>query len=50
MPEYRLLKNRTRFSSTLDNDVYRRLKEYVEKTGVPMSKVLDKAVETYLRK
>lgn len=48
MAEYRLLKNRTRFSSTLDNDIYRRLKKYVDKSDIPMTKILDKAVTMYL--
>lgn len=48
MAEYRELKNRTRISSTLDNDIYRRLKEYSEKTDIPITKILDKAVIMYL--
>lgn len=48
MAEYRELKNRTRISSTLDNDIYKRLKEYSSKSDVPLSKILDKAVVMYL--
>lgn len=48
MAEYRELKNRTRISSTLDNDIYRRLKEYSDKTDIPITKILDKSVAMYL--
>lgn len=48
MAEYRELKNRTRISSTLDNDIYRRLKEYSDKSDIPITKILDKAVVMYL--
>ena len=48
MPDYRELKNRTRISSTLDNEVYRKLKEYSDKTSVPISKILDKSVLMYI--
>lgn len=49
MPEYRELKNRTRISSTLDNEIYRKLKKYSDKSGVPISKILDRAVISYLK-
>ena len=48
MPEYRELKNRTRISSTLNNEIYKRLKEYSDKSDIPITKILDKAVEMYL--
>ena len=48
MPDYRELKNRTRISSTLDNEVYKKLKESSDKTTVPISKKLEKAVLMYL--
>lgn len=48
MAEYRELKNRTRISSTLDNDVYHKLKEYADKTSIPITKILDKAISMYL--
>lgn len=48
MPEYRELKNRTRISTTLDNDIYRRLKEYADQSYVPITKILDQAVMMYL--
>lgn len=48
MPDYRELKNRTRISSTLDNDVYNRLKKYANKSDIPITKILDKAITMYL--
>lgn len=48
MPEYRELKNRTRISSTLNNEIYKRLKEYSDKSDIPITKILDKAVAMYL--
>lgn len=48
MAEYRDLKNRTRFSSTLDKELCQRLKEHSEKTSIPISKIIDKALEMYL--
>lgn len=49
MPDYRELKNRTRFSSTLDNDVYKMLKEYSTKSHISITKILDMAVLSYIR-
>jgi hypothetical protein len=49
MPDYRELKNRTRISSTLDNDIYKMLKEYSAKSDIPITKILDKAVSAYIR-
>lgn len=49
MPDYRELKNRTRFSSTLENDVYKMLKDYSAKSDIPITKILDKAVLMYIR-
>lgn len=48
MPEYRKLKNRTAMSVTLENEIYERLKEYSQKTSVPITRILDKAVIMYL--
>ena len=48
MPDYRELKNRTRISSTLDNEVYKKLKEFSDKTSVPVTKILDKAILMYI--
>lgn len=48
MPEYRELKNRTRISSTLDNEIYKKLKQYSDKSDIPISKILDRSVMMYL--
>lgn len=37
------LKNRVRFSTTLDIDVEKKLKEYSKQTSIPISKLTDKA-------
>lgn len=42
------LKNRTAISTAIDKDLYRRLKEYSEKTSIPISKLIDKAIAMYL--
>lgn len=38
------LKNRVRFSTTLDKEVEKKLKEYSKKTMIPISKLLDIAI------
>lgn len=48
MAEYRKLKNRTAMSVTLENEIYKRLKDYSEKTSIPITRILDKAVIMYL--
>lgn len=48
MPEYRELKNRTRISSTLDNEIYKKLKDYSDQSGIPITKILDRAVTMYV--
>lgn len=42
------LKNRTAISTAVDKELYKRLKEYSEKTSIPISKLIDKAIATYL--
>lgn len=37
------LKNRVRFSTTLDKDVEKKLKEYSKQSLIPISKLADKA-------
>lgn len=44
------LKTRTRFSTTLDKDVEKRLKEYSKKTMIPVSKIVDAAIKDYIDK
>jgi hypothetical protein len=42
------LRNRTPVGSAIDNELYRELKEYSLETGIPVSKLLDKAIKLYL--
>ena len=42
------LRNRTQFSSTLKNEIFKKLRDYSNETGVPMTRVLDSAVSSYL--
>lgn len=44
------LKNRVRFSSTLSPEVDKALKEYSQKTMVPISKILDMAITEFVNK
>lgn len=48
MPTNRGLKNRTAISTAIDNELYKRLKEYSEKTSIPISKLFDKSVAMFL--
>lgn len=43
------LKNRERFSTTLDKAIVKELKEYSERTMIPISKILDKAISEYIK-
>ena len=43
------LKNRVRFSSTLSPEVDKALKEYSQKTMIPISKIIDVAIMEYLK-
>ena len=42
------LKNRVRFSTTLNKEVEKRLKEYSEQTLIPISKIVDNALLAYI--
>lgn len=42
------LKNRTRFSSTIEPTIYKNLQDYSEQSSVPISKIIDKAIILYL--
>lgn len=44
------LKNRVRFSSTLSPEVDKALKEYSQKTMIPISKMLDMAITEFVNK
>lgn len=48
MTTNRGLKNRTAISTAVDNDLYKRLKDYSEETGIPISKLFDKSIAMYL--
>lgn len=43
------LKNRTPIGSAVDKKLYEELKEYSKISGVPISKLLDKAIELLLK-
>jgi len=43
------LTKRTAFSNAIRSDLYDRLKDYSEKTSIPISKLLDKAIESFLQ-
>ena len=42
------LKNRVAISTAINNEIYEKLKDYSNKTGIPISKILDKAILMYL--
>ena len=42
------LKNRVRFSTTLNKEVEKKLKEYSEQTLIPISKIVDNALLAYI--
>jgi predicted DNA-binding ribbon-helix-helix protein len=44
----KILKTRTQFTSTLENNLYAALKELSGETKVPISKLLDEAVRSLL--
>lgn len=44
------LKNRVRFSTTLDKKTVQALKDYSNETMIPVSKIVDVAVQEYLDK
>ena len=43
------LKNRTAISNAVDTTLYNKLKELSEETMIPVSKLLDKAIELVLK-
>lgn len=42
------LKNRTPVGSAVDTELWKRLKDYSDKTDIPISKLLDKAITLFL--
>ncbi len=45
-----MLKNRTRIGSAIDTELYTKLKKLSEVTRIPISKLLDEALEDLLSK
>lgn len=48
MAENRGLKNRIAISNAVNKELYTRLKSYSNESGIPVSKLLDKAIAKYL--
>ena len=48
MATNRGLKNRTAISTAIDKELYTKLKEYSDKTSIPISKLIVKAIAMYL--
>lgn len=48
MGSNRNLKNRTAISTAIENELYAKLKAYSEETGIPLSKLFDRAIALYL--
>lgn len=44
------LKNRVRFSTTLEIETDKRIKEFSAKTDIPISKIVNNAVNDYIDK
>lgn len=42
------LKNRVRFSTTLDKNAEKKLKEFSKSTLIPISKIVDNAIISYI--
>ena len=42
------LKNRVAISNAIDREIYEKLKSYSDVPGIPISKILDKAISLYL--
>ena len=43
------LKNRVVPNSAIDKKLYEKLKQYSKETGIPISKLLDKAIDLFLK-
>jgi len=44
-----MLKNRERIGTSLSIELVKQLKDYSDKSMIPISKIIEKAVEEYLR-
>ena len=42
------LTNRVRISNSIDKELWNELKKYSKETGIPVSKLLDKAISLFL--
>lgn len=42
------LKNRVRFSTTLEIGTYKRVKEFSQKTEIPVSRIVNNAINEYI--
>lgn len=45
-----MLKNRERIGSAIDKELLKKLREYSKKSKIPLSKLLDEAIEDLLKK
>jgi mRNA-degrading endonuclease RelE of RelBE toxin-antitoxin system len=45
-----MLKNRARLSSTIDKNLFKKIKKLSEKTRIPVSRLLDEALEDLFKK
>lgn len=43
------LKNRVAISNAIDRELYAKLKAYSDETGIPFSRLLDKAIAMFLK-
>lgn len=43
------LKNRVVPNSAVDKELYNKLKDYAKETGIPISRLLDKSIELFLK-
>lgn len=49
MADNRGLKNRIAISNAVDKELFAKLKAYSAETSIPVSKLLDKAIEMFLK-
>lgn len=45
-----MLKNRVRYTTSLDKELLRKLKKLSEQTRIPQSRLIDEAIEDILKK
>ena len=49
MKKNRVLTTRTAISNAVETKLWEELKQYSEETSIPMSKLLDKSIELFLK-